>query len=353
LAPAVTPHELEAALRIVLRTDASQIDRADWPKLIDIAARVVLAADDQALRSALFGESPGSSVVQPFVAETPPRRGRRRFGRVPAFMLAAGIALVAIGLNLLVGPSALLLKDIDAGLAGAAGQTTLLLGLGACAWGLSQIAVLGSNAGRGDQANIPPRIIAFGLPLATSLVAIALGLSVIAATRSAASTGPQVVVTALPRALAPAPPQPPAAMTQAEASSTTLLSSSAILIGDIASRAGGIAPTAALPEVATARLSIATTPSPASVTEHSVTPSPSSTFARVSDSTSGDALEPRPASTAVSPSVQIHLGPPPAPRPSATPTPRRALAAGTQVAPPVPAPPVFAPPRPAIPTVGH
>jgi hypothetical protein len=356
LVSAVKPYKLDAALRIVLRTERAQIENDDWRDLIDFATRLVLAADDNALRHALFDTSPAKS--HSFADQPASRRERRRLGRLPLALLAAGVALIAVGLNLLVGPSALLLRDLDAGLPALIGRVSLLIGLAACAWSLAQLAV--SRSYRDSETGTTPRVLAVGFPLASSLVVVALSLSIAAATGPFAGGRLVIVETPSTRQAPPAYFQPPRSVTAASVATgqpdlarTSLLQSSAILIRDVSRLVTTSAQTGAASAVTTTSLAVTATPSPTTATQSGDSLPPNTAFARVSDSSSGDAVESRTSSVVSPASVQIHLAPPPTPRPAPTATPPRGLAASAPPGLPAPPPPVFPAPTTSAPTIRH
>jgi hypothetical protein len=365
LAPVAKSYQLDAALRILLRSETALRENDDWPELIDIATRVILAADHDELRRALFDAPPPSA--HSFVGKRPSRRNRRRLSRFPMALLAAGAALIAVGLNLLVGPSALLLRDVDAGLPALIGNVSLLLGLGAGAWASAQLVV--SRSYRASESGNAPRVIALGLPLASSLVVVALALSVAAASGPLAGGRPVVIEPSVARrAPAPAYVQPlqtalstPVVTSQIDSAGTSLLQASALLIRDVSQRVPSDVQTAVPPAITTTSLVVTATPSPVSVAQPESSPSPNTTFARVSDSSSGDAVDPHSSSVVIPASVQIHLAPPPTPHPSASGTPHPASSATPPRGPaasappglPAPPPPVFPSSTPAAPTIHH
>jgi uncharacterized membrane-anchored protein len=363
LASVAKSYQLDAALRIILRSETVHVENDDWPELIDIATRVVLAADHDDLRRALF-DAPSSSAHS-FAGKRPARRERRRMSRLPMAMLAAGAALIAVGLNLVVGPSALLLKDVDAGLPALIGNVSLLLGLGAGAWALAQLAVTRSY--RANESGNPPRVIALGLPLGSSLVVVALALSVAAASGPLAGGRPVVIQPSVVRQTPgyvqalQTTPSIPVVTSQTDPARPSLLQASALLIRDVSRRVPSDTQTATPSAITTTGLVVTPTPSPVTVTQPESSPAPNTTFARVSDSSSGDAVDSHSSSVVIPASVQIHLAPPPTqhpaavatPHPVASATPPRGPAASAPPGLPAPPPPVFSSSTPSAPAVRH
>lgn len=368
---AVKPHQLDAALRILLRPDRIPLRREAWPDIVDVAARVILAADDDVLRQILFGAggrepaslepfsvrdarplggavtiagattwTAGGHSRTPSLALTPafetvvvPTERSQRLPRGSLLLLSCGAVLAITGLNLLFGPAARLIQGAGANPPpDLLGELMILGGIAACAWAGVHWTVLRSygsnNTGRAPkQARPQPaRAMGWGLPLACALVLVALGLSIAAAMRPQASATPPPPLAA--RAIAaPQPVVPAAAVPPASASATgpaagdaPLAQSSAGLIRDVTRRVTTMARPADPPPLVSARTAPQAGQQESPTASTAASQPADSTFTRVSDASAGDTLAARPAQVVNPAPGHIRLAPPPTPRatPAAT-----------------------------------
>lgn len=392
----VRTDQLNAAVRVVLRADISQVDRAAWPELLEFAARVVLAAEDGLLRRSLFGEVASDPTLparsQAFVygaryasittagghtwtdatrtsapsrarassrtsfGDKPlelPRRQRRGLSHGTFLLFACGAVLVLAGVNLLFGPASSLLMTSSAGISPELlGELSLLVGVAAWVWAAAQWAAERSfQAGDSEGNARPAGILRWGLPLASSLVVIALGLSIVAATRPLknGSAAQPVAVRQAPAAGVPAAAlsvRSETAGNQAAATASSdpsLARGSATLIREVARRVTTLARTVDSPTtLTTTALTQPTQPALGSDGAPA-----NSTFARVSGS-AVDTIESRSVANPA-PSGHIRLGPPPTPlatpRPTAAPA-RPTAPAQPRLGPAVGSAPGLPPPAP-------